>query len=105
MALRTLPSRIHAPPSRLSALPSEGGAYAGHYHTKAHKEWAEAVKRRDHFTCLECGAKGGKVRLIADHIVEVTDGGDLLDVANGRTMCLACHNRKTAGARAERNAR
>jgi 5-methylcytosine-specific restriction protein A len=42
------------------------------------------------------------VRLIADHVIEIDDGGAPLDVNNGMTLCLSCHNRKTAAARIER---
>jgi 5-methylcytosine-specific restriction endonuclease McrA len=58
------------------------------------------VKQRDGFACQNCGARD--MRLIADHIVEIDDGGERLDVRNGMTLCVACHNRKTAAARADR---
>jgi len=32
----------------------------------------------------------------ADHIVPIRQGGERYDVANGQTLCLACHSRKTA---------
>lgn len=53
--------------------------------------------------CEACGATGQ--RLIGDHVVERKDGGAELDPANIRLLCLPCHNRKTARARAERLAR
>jgi 5-methylcytosine-specific restriction protein A len=60
------------------------------------------VKRRDGFACQKCAACGEGVRLVADHIIEINDGGAPLDVNNGMTLCVACHNRKTAAARANR---
>ena len=51
------------------------------------------------------GDAASDARLIADHVVEIEDGGAPLDVANGMTLCVACHNRKTAQARADRTRR
>jgi hypothetical protein len=47
-----------------------------------------------------CGAVG--VRLCADHIVELKDGGAALDVANGQCLCVPCNTRKGIAARAKR---
>lgn len=68
------------------------------------------MKKRDNYTCQACGAhygdidsSGKSVWLIADHIVELRDGGSPTDLANGRTLCAMCHSRKTASTTAERN--
>jgi 5-methylcytosine-specific restriction enzyme A len=45
------------------------------------------------------------VRLIADHIIEIDDGGAPLDFNNGMTLCVACHNKKTAQAAQARRGR
>ena len=100
MSLRSLPWRVHTPPSRIKALETTGGRNARHYLSNDHRAWAASVKQRDGFACQQCGGRGG--RLIADHIIEIDDGGALLDVKNGMTLCLPCHNRKTAASRAER---
>jgi 5-methylcytosine-specific restriction enzyme A len=55
-----------------------------------------AVEHRDGFTCQKCGTRD--VRLVADHIIQIDDGGAPLDLTNGMTLCMACHNRKTAPA-------
>ncbi|MBU6525936.1 HNH endonuclease [Methylocystis sp. MJC1] len=86
-------------------LPSDGGANAAHYQSAAHKAWAAEVKQRDGHRCVECGAHGHGVRLIADHVVEIEDGGARLDPNNGQTLCAPCSNRKTAKAKAARRAR
>ena len=62
-----------------------------------------AVKHRDGFTCQTCGARD--VRLLADHIIEIDDGGAPLDVTNGMTLCIACHNKKTTQAAQSRRGR
>jgi hypothetical protein len=55
-----------------------------------HKEWSNAVKQRDHWTCQSCGYKGNKI--IAHHIVEFSKDKSLrFDVSNGVTLCRPCH--------------
>lgn len=78
--------------------PKERDAELG---TPAHRAWSLEVRRRAGWKCEDCGATG--VRLHADHVVERQDGGALLDPANGRALCTACHTRKTAAARAARH--
>lgn len=100
MRIRTVPPRLPlARLSRAAPLDTAGGANAAHYQSAAHKEWRAAVLARDGFTCQACGASAPGARLIADHVCELVDGGAPLDVANGRALCLACHNAKTAAAR------
>lgn len=57
------------------------------------------VKRARGSFCQRCGSRH---RVIADHIVERKDGGADLDESNVELLCAACHNRKTAAARAAR---
>jgi 5-methylcytosine-specific restriction endonuclease McrA len=103
MALRTLPSRLKpAAQARASFPKTEGGKNAAHYQTEEHRKWRLAVLKRDGLACVKCGATGHGVRLIADHIRELEDGGAPLDPANGQTLCLACSNRKTAASRRTR---
>lgn len=92
--LRAPDWRIKTPPRRIAPPPTEGGFGGQHYKSREHRDWASAVKRRDGYTCQSCGANGADVRLVADHIKELRDGG-ASDLANGLTLCLACHNRKT----------
>ena len=73
---------------------------AAHYGTQAHQEWSSAVIRRACGACQDCFATGK--RLFADHVVELRDGGNPTDLANGRALCGSCHSRKTAAARAAR---
>ena len=49
--------------------------------------------------CVRCGS--GR-RIVGDHIREIKDGGARLDPANVQLLCHACHQRKTAEARAAR---
>ena len=58
--------------------------------SKRYAEWRLAVFERDNYTCQECGQRGG--RLNADHIMRFADHPSArFDVANGRTLCVACH--------------
>jgi len=104
VTLKQLPNKIAAAPRKLSFLPSAGGANASHYLTPEHKAWRRAVLERDRFTCqaVGCGANGPGIRLFADHVVEIQDGGAKLDVNNGMCLCSACHAAKTAKCRKER---
>lgn len=57
------------------------------------QEWRRAVFERDNYSCVSCGARGG--RLCADHIKSFSLYPALrFDVDNGRTLCYPCH-RKT----------
>jgi hypothetical protein len=42
------------------------------------------------------------VRIFGDHVVEIDDGGALLEPSNIMLRCGACHTRKTAAVRARR---
>lgn len=54
--------------------------------------WREAVFKRDNYTCVWCGQKGG--RLNADHIKSFAVHPELrLEIDNGRTLCLPCHKK------------
>jgi hypothetical protein len=41
-------------------------------------------------------------RVYGDHIIELQDGGALLDPSNVMLCCAPCHGRKTAAERAKR---
>lgn len=71
-----------------------------HYSSQEHRDWRLKVMQRAGFRCQACGAKG--VRLYADHVVELKDGGNALDPSNGRVLCASHHTSKTLAARAER---
>ncbi len=56
--------------------------------------------------CEQCGKTAGQggapLRLVADHVIEIRDGGAPLDPGNIRLLDYQCHARKTQAARAER---
>lgn len=105
MPLKTLPDRLRQLQTRIKPPATEGGNNRAHYQSEDHRRWASEVKRRDGYTCQKCGASGPDVRLIADHVVEIEDGGPALDLNNGMTLCATCHSRKTVKARNSRLSR
>jgi 5-methylcytosine-specific restriction endonuclease McrA len=54
--------------------------------------WRESVFKRDDWTCMWCGQRGGDI--CADHIKPWSTHPDLrYDVSNGRTLCAKCHSK------------
>ena len=99
--LSMLPFRIaHHDTRTAPSPPKQPDPY---YASTAHRDWRAAVLVRAGHACQRCGRRG--VRLYADHIVELRDGGAALDMANGQALCGACHTTKTVAARAARMAR
>lgn len=58
-----------------------------------YKLWRESVFKRDNYTCIWCGQKGGKLN--ADHIQLWKDFPELrFAIDNGRTLCVGCHKKR-----------
>ena len=52
---------------------------------------------RLHPLCRVCAGKEQTVAAkVVDHIVPIKDGGGRFDTANLQSLCVSCHNRKTA---------
>jgi hypothetical protein len=71
------------------------------YSTPEFREWRDLVITRAGNACEKCGRRG--VRLFADHIKEIRDGGARLDPVNGQSLCGSCHTLKTGAERARRH--
>jgi 5-methylcytosine-specific restriction enzyme A len=76
---------------------------AAYYGTPAHRAWRKAIIARACSICEQCGRND--VRLFADHIVELEDGGDPLSLSNGQALCGSCHTTKTSAAKRQREGR
>ena len=60
------------------------------WHSLEYKLWRKSVFKRDNYTCVRCGQRGG--RLEADHIKPFSLYPDLrFEASNGRTVCKSCH--------------
>jgi 5-methylcytosine-specific restriction endonuclease McrA len=98
-----VPNRIPAhQPLRLRASrprrddSTRPNAAARGYCDKAHRAWRQAVLTRDAWTCRDCGRVcSNKREAHADHVVAISQGGARYDLANGQTLCVSCHARKT----------
>src|SRR5262245_26532387 len=75
-----------------------------HYSGAEHRRWRAVILERARGRCQdpECKNPSRGARLFADHIVELRDGGDPYDLANGMARCGSCHTRKTLRLRGER---
>lgn len=100
--LKGLPPRIAALPPKVAAAPKRADRF---YQSK---EWLSYRKRHAAWTRkvnggLWCCVCGSTHRLILDHRVERKDGGeDFPPFEQADWHCAACHNRKTADAKARR---
>lgn len=101
---------------KLAAMPGWGAALPplvrvadkradGFYLSREWRGLLARIKAARGNWCERCGAGGPGVRIIGDHKHEIKDGGAPLDERNIELMCLPCHNRKTAEAKARRAGR
>jgi hypothetical protein len=52
--------------------------------------WRNSVYKRDDYTCLNCGVRGGDVQ--AHHVTPFSESPELrYEVDNGVTLCIRCH--------------
>ena len=89
--------RIPVLTGRSVAMPAKQRAQQ--YGTAQHVAWARQVRELACHRCQRCGREG--VRLYADHIRELNDGGTWA-LSNGQALCGSCHTNKTMVERARR---
>lgn len=106
--IKTILPLVKTPDFRTCPLPPR--QLDTHYGTAQHKEWRTSVRRRAGWRCewVECGVRCSKHapydRMIADHIVELKDGGSPLDLSNGQCLCTQHNTLKGIRARGARMA-
>lgn len=94
--LKMLASRIKPVGMVLAPPPKRAERF---YQSTDWRRLVARLKRERGNWCERCGAKG---RIIGDHEVERKDGGAELDPRNVTLLCMGCHARKTAAAKAAR---
>ena len=67
------------------------------YHSKQWKE-IRNIQLRQSPLCISCSLPAK----VVDHIVEIKDGGEKLLLDNLQSMCISCHNIKTASVKKHR---
>jgi 5-methylcytosine-specific restriction enzyme A len=104
--LHMLPSLVRPVDVSTTRLP---GKYKDPlYNTPEFRAWREQVMNRADYRCeaiergLRCTNRWPEHRMIADHIVELKDGGQPFDIANGQCLCAMHHRTKTITARSRR---
>ncbi|MCP5016293.1 MAG: HNH endonuclease [Ketobacter sp.] len=63
------------------------------------RHWRKAAKlhKKNNPLCIDCMAQGVvKAVEITDHIIPIKQGGELYCQSNLQSLCIACHNTKTA---------
>lgn len=105
--LRTIGRKLK--PSRAFRLAAPAKVADKELQTPEHREWRLIVCRRAGWRCeailpdgARCPKKAPEHRMIADHIVERADGGELYDPANGQCHCVEHNTRKGIRARKAR---
>lgn len=78
------------------------------YKAQEHLVWRRLVLERAKGACEWVGEDGRRcgrreARMFADHIKELTDGGDRFLLSNGQCLCGSHHTLKTNRERARRN--
>ena len=77
------------------------------YASREYAEWRRIVISRAHGYCQDPSCKYPNrcgIRLFADHVIELKDGGAPFDPSNGLARCGSCHTIKTVAERIKRSA-
>jgi 5-methylcytosine-specific restriction protein A len=93
------PSRLGRMPALVAAAPKVALPF---YQSVEWRTLVRAIKAERGAFCERCGSNKG---LIADHVIELRDGGEPLDAANVELLCGKHHGAKTSAARAARASR
>jgi len=67
------------------------------YHSRRWKD-VRNIQLKRFPLCITCSLPAK----VADHIIEIKDGGEKLSLDNLQSMCISCHNIKTASVKKHR---
>jgi 5-methylcytosine-specific restriction enzyme A len=105
--LRSLAPRVRTLDTRTTRLPPKVKDEV--YTTSQFRAWRSQVVARAAGRCEwidhhghRCSKAIPEHRMYSDHIVELKDGGSLLDINNGQLLCASHHELKTVAARVRR---
>jgi 5-methylcytosine-specific restriction protein A len=105
--LRTLGPLVRALDTRTTRLPPKTAE--PYYLTPEHRAWRAQVIGRAGGRCEAVDHRGNRCpkaepehRVFADHVIEIKDGGRVLDLNNGQCLCFSHHERKSAASRSRR---
>lgn len=107
MKLRALEPLLRAFDTSTTKLPPKVKDDA--YTTPEYRSWRTHVVARAGGRCEaidhhghRCSKASPQHRMYSDHIVELKDGGSLLDLSNGQCLCRSHHQIKTIEVRKKR---
>ena len=105
--LTTIPPRVATVAPRINRPPKIRAEIYGT------KEWRSFIarlvrergRRCENPACRRMYDEHGRpIRIYGDHIIELVDGGELLDEKNVQLLCGSCHTNKTLAVKALRDA-
>lgn len=105
--LKTLQPRVKTLDTRTVKEPEKTADK--HYGTAAHEAWRKRILDRAGWRCewiedgKRCEKRAPEHRMIADHVIEIKDGGDPL--GEGQCLCVAHNTLKGIRARETRMAK
>ena len=107
--LRTIGHKLRPSirPAKVTVGPKVADSVYSHPRFKAFRT---VVLRRAGYRCeyvdpatkVRCSKGAPKDRVVADHIIEIKDGGDPFDASNGQCHCIEHNTRKGIAARTNR---
>jgi hypothetical protein len=107
--LKSLAPLVRSTNTATTPLPPK--VKAAVYTTPSFRLWRNAVVRRAGARCEavvdghRCSMAAPDHRVYADHVIEISDGGSVLDINNGQCLCASHHELKTVAARYRRLSR
>lgn len=75
---------------KLNFKHGQSDKYRKHVDSYSHRKWSKAIRKRDNYTCQECGLVNYSNH--AHHIIGIITQPELaFELNNGTTLCRKCH--------------